>query len=119
MSFNRFIQTVVRSFRFVVAVALCVTLVFSQVSPAAANSTSKSDPTDATTQLNKIQEKTDDIARSAPLGLKETQSEANKGINEVQGDADKDKMYRSSNSQNANTVENKVENYLDNLKGDK
>jgi hypothetical protein len=120
MNFIRLIQPVVRYCRFVIAVVLCTTLVFSNAFPAAAGiGTSKSSPTDATTQLNKIQEKTDEMARSAPPGLEETQAETAKGINEVQGDADKDKMHRPSNSKNATSVQDQVENLLDKVTGNK
>lgn len=119
MKFTRLIQSVVRSFRFVIATALCLTLLFSNVLPASANTTTKSANTDATTQLNKIQEKTDDVAASKGPDLEETQAETQKGLNEVQGDADKDKMFRPSNSQNATSIENQVESFLEQATGKK
>lgn len=117
MSFNRFIQSIIRPVRFVIAAALCLTLVVSNAFPAAAIGSSKSSPTEGTAQLNKIQEKTDEVARSAPPSLEEVQSKSEKGLNEVQGDADKDKMNRPENSQNATSVIDKVEDYLGKVTG--
>ncbi|RCJ42633.1 hypothetical protein A6770_07040 [Nostoc minutum NIES-26] len=119
MSFIRFIQPIVRPLRFVIAAALCLTLVVSNAFPAAAIGSSKSSPTEGTTQLNKIQKKTDEVARSAPPNLEEVQSESERGLNEVQGDADKNKMKRPENSQNATSVIDKVEDYLGKVTGDK
>ncbi|BAZ39188.1 conserved hypothetical low temperature-induced protein [Calothrix sp. NIES-4101] len=119
MNFARLTQSVVRSFRFIIATALCLTLLFSNVLPASANSTSRSADTDATSQLNKIQEKTDKIGASKGPDLEETQAETQNGLNEVQGDADKDKMFRPSNSQNATSIENQVENFLEKATGKK
>ncbi|MBW4511458.1 MAG: hypothetical protein KME64_33840 [Scytonematopsis contorta HA4267-MV1] len=119
MSFVRFIQPIVRSFRFVIAAALCVTLLFSNAFPAAAIGTNKSAPDEATTQLNNIQKGTDEVAKSDPLSLEETQARTQNGLNEIQGDADKDKMYRPSNSKDARTVEDQVGNLLNKVTKDK
>ncbi|MBH8572472.1 hypothetical protein I8752_05360 [Nostocaceae cyanobacterium CENA369] len=119
MSFIRFVQPIIRPLRFVIAAALCLTLVVSNAFPAAAIGSSKSSPTEGTTQLNEIQEKTDEVARSAPPSLEEVQSKSEKGLNEVQGDADINKMKRPDNSQNATSVIDKVEDYLGKVTGDK
>jgi hypothetical protein len=112
MNFVRLNQSITRSFRFILAVAMLFMLMFS--TPALALGNSKSAPEDGTTQLNQIQKETDDLARSAPPTLKETQAKTQKGINEVQGDADKDKMKRPENSKNSNTVKDEVESLLHN-----
>jgi hypothetical protein len=69
-----------------------------------------SKPTDGTAQLGKIEARSQDIAESkvAPGSMEESEARAQGGINEVQGAADKDKMSRPSNSQNATTVTDQV-----------
>jgi hypothetical protein len=69
-----------------------------------------SKPTDGTAQLGKIEARSQDIAESkvAPGSMEEAEARAQGGLNEVQGAADKDKMSRPSNSQNATTVTDQV-----------
>lgn len=113
------VLSMVRPVRFLVVAFTCALLLLTNAFPALAIGTTKSDPTEATDQLNQIQRKTDEKATEPPLGLKETQKEANKGLNEVQGDADIDKMKRPENSQNATTVEDEVKNFLEKVTGKK
>lgn len=49
--------------------------------------------------------------------MQEVQAKAQKGLNAVQGDADKDKMYRPSNSGDATTVKEEVKDFLGNITG--
>lgn len=113
------VLSVVRPVRFLVVAFTCALLLLTNAIPASAISSPKSDPTEATDQLNQIQRKTDEKATQPPLGLEETQKEANKGLNEVQGDADLDKMNRPENSQGATTVEDEVKNLLEKVTGKK
>lgn len=120
MNFNRFAQSIFRSFRYLVAVTLSVILMFSHALPSfAAQSygTNRSATTEATDQLKGIQRETDRVAASAPLNRAQTQARTERGLNEVQADADKDKMYRPSNSQDATTVKEQVKDFLDNVTG--
>lgn len=103
--------------RFVIAGLLCVTLLFSNALSAAAIGTSKSMPTEGTEQLKGIQQETDKVANSNPRSMQEVQAKAQKGLNAVQGDADKDKMYRPSNSGDATTVKEEVKDFLGNITG--
>ncbi|QSJ15344.1 hypothetical protein JYQ62_26330 [Nostoc sp. UHCC 0702] len=119
MNFIRLIQPVIRPFRFVIAATLCLTLLLTNAFPAAAIGSSKSELSEGTTQLSGIQKETDKVARSAPPSLEEVQSKSQEGLNEVQGDADKNKMKSPENSQNATSVIDKVENYLQKVTGDK
>jgi hypothetical protein len=72
--------------------------------------TSSSKPSDGPAQLGKIEARSQDIAESkvAPGSMEESEARAKGGINEVQGDADKDKMSRPSNSQDATTVTDQI-----------
>jgi hypothetical protein len=85
--------------------------------PALAISSYQSEPTEATTQLLETQRKTDEAAKKPPIGLRETQEKTNRGLNEVQGDADIDKMKRPENTQDATSVEQEVENFLEKITG--
>ncbi|MCC5639420.1 hypothetical protein LC593_27075 [Nostoc sp. CHAB 5844] len=114
-----FVLSLLRPVRFLIVAFTCALLLFSNAFPALAIESSQSKPTDATTQLLETQKKTDEVGRSAPPGLKKVQEESNKGLNEVQGDADIDKMKRPENSQDATTVEDEVENLLEKVTGKK
>ena len=69
---------------------------------------------DGEASLNKVQAKTDDVASSNPRGIKEVTKEAQKGLNAVQGGADKGKMI-SPEEADATSVREKAANFLDNL----
>ena len=99
------------SFRLALTAILCGLLFISIVYPAQA-ATSKT--TEGEVNLNRIQAKTDDVARSNPRGIKEVTKESQKGLNAVQAGADKDKMI-SPEEANATTVKEKAANFLDNL----
>lgn len=73
-----------------------------------------SKPTDGEASLNRIQDKTDDVARSNPRNINEVTKEAQKGLNAVQGDADADKMI-SPDETNATTVQEQAAKFFDNL----
>lgn len=99
------------SFRLVITAFVCGLLFISSAYPAQA-ATSKT--TEGEASLNRIQAKTDDVARSNPRGINEVTKEAQKGLNAVQGSADKDKMI-SREDADATTVKEKAANFLDNL----
>jgi hypothetical protein len=114
-----FAMSLVRPVRFLVVAFTCALFFVSSAFPALAIDSYQSKPTEATTQLLETQRKTDELARSAPPGLNKVQEESNKGLNEVQGDADIDKMKRPENSQNATTVEDEVKGFLEKVTGNK
>jgi hypothetical protein len=114
-----FVSSLVRPVRFLVVAFTCALLLLTNAFPALAMGTTKSATTEATDQLNQIQRKTDEKATEPPLGREETQAETYQGLNEVQGDADFDKMKRPENSQNATTVKDEVGNFLEKMTGKK
>jgi hypothetical protein len=68
-----------------------------------------SKPTDGTVQLEKIEQRAEDVAsKVTPGSMKEAEERAKGGINEVQGAADKNKMSRPSNSKGATTVKDQI-----------
>lgn len=111
MSFNKLNNWLKSSLRAVLTVFVCGLLFISVANPAQAI-TSKTTEGEAT--LNKIQDKTDDVARSAPMGIEEVTKESQKGLNEVQGAADRDEMI-SPDEAKSETVKDKAANFFDNL----
>jgi hypothetical protein len=110
-------SSLLNSARALILVSICAVFVFTNAVPVFAIESYQSKPKEATTQLLETQRLTDEVSRSAPTGLKATQERANKGINEVQGDADTDKMKRPENSKSAVTVKDEVKNVLDKVIG--
>jgi hypothetical protein len=100
------------SIRLVLTVIVCGLLFISNTFPAQAVT---SNPRDGEANLNEIQRRTDDVGYSDPQGLDEVVKQSNKGLNEVQGDADKDKMISPRDAKNATTVEEQADNLLDKL----
>ena len=99
------------SIRVVLTVFVCGLLFVVTAYPAQA---ANSKATDGEVSLNKIQDKTDDVASSNPRGIKEVTKEAQKGLNAVQSDADAGKMV-SPDEAEATTVKEKAASFLDNL----
>ncbi|NJL53035.1 MAG: hypothetical protein HC930_14080 [Hydrococcus sp. SU_1_0] len=99
------------SVRLVLTVFICGMLFISFANPVQADNTR--DP-NGEVSLNKIQAKTDDVSRSNPRGIEEITKEAQKGLNAVQGDADKDKMI-SPDEANGTTVEEQADNFFKKL----
>ena len=110
---------ILRPVRFLIVAFTCALIFLSSNYPALAISSYQSDPTEGTTQLLETQRLTDEAAKSPPAKLKEVQEKSNQGLNEVQGDADIDKMKRPENSQSATSVENEVQNILKKVTGQK
>lgn len=118
---RKFSLSTVRAIRALFVVVTCAVVLFSNVVPAFAIESYQSNPREGETQLLETQRRTDEVSRMAPGNpdMQQTQERANKGLNEVQGDADIDKMKRPSNSQDAVTVEDEVNNFLNKVTGKK
>lgn len=108
---------ILRPVRFIITTFACVLLFFSSASAAFAISSYQSDPQEGATQLLETQRRTDEAGKSKPLGLKETQEKSSKGLNEIQRDADIDKMKTPENSQSSTSVEEDVKNFLEKVTG--
>jgi hypothetical protein len=121
MRLARFCQAALRPFRLLLVAFTFALLLFSQVAPVYADNipfySSKSSPTKGEDVLKGIEAKSWDVIEAGgPYDMEKTKTEANKGINEVQGDADKDKMYNPATSRNAApAVEQTVKKNLENL----
>lgn len=116
MNSNRLNSLILHSIRFIVITFTCAVLFISNALPAAAISAPRTSTDKGSAQLDKIQEKSEEVTKAPPLSGEETTREANKGINEVQGDASKDQMFRSDNSRGT-TVTDRVEEALENITG--
>ncbi|MEH2063634.1 MAG: hypothetical protein V7K50_15455 [Nostoc sp.] len=112
-----FVLSIFRPVRFLVVAFTCALILLSNAFPAFAIDSYQSESTEGTTQLLDIQAKTDKAAKEPPQGLEKVQEESNKGLNEVQGDADIDKQKRPENSQSATSSEENVKNFLEKITG--
>ena len=96
--------------RTVVAVCICLLLTLSHVMPAFAASASE-----GADSLPRVQNKSEKVLKEEPRGHNQVQAQARKGINEVQGSADADRMNRPDNSQQVTSIEEKVREGLSNI----
>ncbi len=108
---TNFKQSLSRFARLFFAFFACAMLVFSAVYPANAVT---SNPRDGESNLMEIEKKSQEVVLSDPYDFEKTSKEANQGINEVQGDADKDKMFNPSNSKST-SFESQVKGLVDNI----
>lgn len=113
MQSMRFNLPVRRLFSALMAVCICALMFISTVSPAFAVS---SNPTKGEDKLLGIERKSQEVTLSDPYSMEKTKTEANKGINEVQGDADLDKMINPENT-TATSVEEQAKNFLEKIAG--
>lgn len=114
-----FIRTrLAQSIRTILIAFTCAILIFSTASPALAGG--KTAPTNLTkgeAPLNNIMDKSQDMLQNGIPSMEEVQKEANKGINEVQGSADMDKMSRPDNSRKAVSIEERIKTGLEKAEG--
>lgn len=82
-----------RPMQMLLSTLLCAVLFFTSGCSALA---AKSDSTQGTVQLDQIEQKTQEAIDSPAMSLKDIQERSKGGFNEVQGDADRDKMSRSN-----------------------
>ncbi|MDJ0592183.1 MAG: hypothetical protein QNJ72_19700 [Pleurocapsa sp. MO_226.B13] len=111
MLFSKLNNWLKSSFRLVLTVFFSGLLFISSAYPAQA-ATSKA--TDGEASLNKIQAETDDVASSNPRGIEEVTEKAQKGLNAVQGSADREKMVDPEEA-DATTAKEKAANFFENL----
>lgn len=114
-----FIRTrLAQSFRTILVAFTCAILIFSNAFPAlAGGQTAPSKLTKGEAPLNNIIDKSEDVIQNGIPSLEQVQKEANKGLNEVQGSADMDKMNRPSNSRKAVSIEERIKTGLEKAEG--
>ncbi|MGB7414595.1 MAG: hypothetical protein WA902_10340 [Thermosynechococcaceae cyanobacterium] len=93
--------------KLVAVMLVCVLYIGVNTSPALAFGGTSSKPSDGAAQLDGIYKETKEAANpdADPKGMKKVQAKAQEGINEVQGRADADKMYRPSNSEGSTVMD--------------
>ena len=109
MKFITNIISAIRPVRFLFTALICTILFFASVTPAQAGYMPK--PSEGTTQLNKIDDKAQQEIDNPAMNLEEIEKRAQNGLNEVQGSADKGKMYTSKSSEPV--IGKKIEKALD------
>lgn len=103
-----------RPFRFIAIAFACGLLLFSSAYPAmAAGRSTPTNPTEGETQLNKILDKSEEAAKSGLSSMRDVEKRSERGLNEVQADADYSKMQRPENSQNATSVIDQIKESFD------
>jgi hypothetical protein len=102
------------SIRFSAIILVCGLVFFSNTWTASAFTTSKDNPyTD-----DEVLQKSAEVLRSGPPSLKTVQERSSQGPNEVQADADLDKMKRPGNSKGT-TIQEKIEKTLEKAASEK
>jgi hypothetical protein len=103
-----------RPLRFLSVLFCCTLLLFSTCLTALA----ASNPDQSVMPLKGIEQKSKKALKSEPRSLEEVQGEAKKGINAVQGGANREKMKNPSNADSdATSVEEQVSDVLSDFKG--
>ncbi|MEG4213028.1 low temperature-induced protein [Microcoleus sp. S13_B4] len=112
MSFISFNFPAKRLVRTLIAVCFCALMFVSNAFPAFAVTSS---PTKGEDKLLGIEKESQEVVLKKPMSLEETQEKASKGPNEVQGDADIEKMKNPSNTQ-ATSFEQQVKKAVSKIK---
>jgi hypothetical protein len=113
----RFNPSRFRPLRFIFAALVATVLFFSNALPVLAISTTPSAPQKGEAPLDEIYQKSEDALKAEPRTQKQVRAEAQKGTNEIQGDADIDQMSTPKNSQQAVTAKEQVERALEKITG--
>jgi hypothetical protein len=100
-----------RPVRFLIAAFIGAVLLFSNALPTLAVS---SRPSQGEDQLQQIEQKSKDVLKSNPRSLKESQKDAENGLNTVQGQANKEKMKNPGNT-DATSIKDMLQQKLDNV----
>ncbi|MBW4576219.1 MAG: low temperature-induced protein [Aphanothece sp. CMT-3BRIN-NPC111] len=110
-------SALLRPVRLLLATCVCALLLFSQVMPA--YSSPNSNPTSGEANLLDIERKSQEAVLADPYSREKTQTEANKGLNEIQGDSNIEQMKRPENTPGGKSVEDKLKNALEGVTGNK
>jgi hypothetical protein len=123
MNYRNFSKAISRIAQVCTIALTCALLFFANLAPANAapmnNTGANSDLTKGSERLDDVQKKSEEILRNPPFSLDRVQDESNKGLNEVQGAADIQDMNRPSNSKQATSIQEKAEQVLEKVKGEK
>ena len=95
---------------------LCSTLLFLGLLMPPSLALQGSDPTKGTAQMPESMKAAEDVAKSAPMSMEEVEERSKEGINEVQGGADKDRMYKSNTNQPGPAIVKDIKKAIDKAK---
>jgi hypothetical protein len=113
MSFSHRFSSMISSVRKLVVVAICAAMVLLTASPALAIGSTPSQPNQGEAQLNDILKESQDAIRPEnALNSDKIIERANRGLNEVQEDADIQQMNRPENSRQATSAAEQVQRAL-------
>lgn len=112
MNFRHRMAAVLRPIRTLLVAVICAVMLFMNAAPALAISSQPTDPAKGEPGLQDIFERSEDALKSDDTLTMKVKDAANGGINEVQGAADKNDMYRPETSKKATSAEEQVENVL-------
>ncbi len=111
MSFN--VSAITRFFKSAAIALFCTVILFSQSYPALAIGSSPTRPSEGEPRLNQILDESEDAIRPEnALDADKIIDKANKGLNEVQGTADIQQMNRPTNSRQAKSAAEEVQETL-------
>lgn len=99
--------------QFSVMIVVSLLFMLSAMDSAIAFGNSNSNPSQGTAQMNQLQQQSKKAVRSEPRSSKVVKKQAQRGPNEVQGDADLHGMNVPDNSRQAKTVRQQAEEALE------
>lgn len=102
----------IRPVRFLIVAFIGALLLFSNAFPTLAATSS---PTKGEDQLKQVEERSEQVLKSNPRSMKEVQADTENGLNEVQGEANKNKMKNPMNTGNATSIEEILQDKLENV----
>lgn len=94
----------------------CSALLFLGLTMAPSLAVQGSDLTKGTTQMPETMQAAEDVAKSDPMSMEEIEERSKGGLNEVQGSADKDKMYKSNTNKPGPAIVQDVKKAIDKAK---
>lgn len=111
-----FISRVLKSHlvRFLTVIFACTFVFLSSAFPVVAATSSLTQGEDA---LKEVQKESEQVLKSNPRSMEEVQSKAKNGLNGVQGGANMNQMSTPENSQDATSVEERVQDFLNDVTG--
>lgn len=113
MNFGHLFSSALQVMRGWVIALACALVLFTNAYPALAIGSTPTNPSEGETRLNEILEESQDAVRPEnALSSEKVIERANKGLNEVQGDADIHQMNRPDNSRQATSAAEQVQRAL-------
>lgn len=95
---------------------LCSALLFLGLTMAPSLALQGSNPTKGTAQMPETMKAAEDVAKSDPMSMEEIAERSKGGLNGVQGDADKDQMYKSNTNKPGPAIVQDIKKAIDKAK---